>query len=394
MLPPSILHQHWHQHQHQQVQEPSGRPRPRPQFAGRVQQDVQEGHEEIPQVAGPSVAGAVPVGRAIALLAPSTALSGRGLAPSDHGMAPSGSSMVPSDHGLAPLGHGPALSGRGPAPSGRGPAPSDTSTAPSDHGPAPSGPSTVSGAIGGRRSVAAASTSAAGSGTTLVLKKKGKKTHLLSIVPLPPFIYDDDVEVIPLTDNVKKYCESHPIPFGCLVSTIYGTIIDIKRPTKPHPDLTPFEKQRHNLFGPRCPTMTSTGYREMMAIRRQEFFADEEFVAVGLSPNQRRLPLSPPSFSSSGSGSSGDGSGSEGQSSGGGLQYETDNDENDDDDDEKEEEEEEEDEEGQEQGDVIELSSDAGQHADQMEVDEGQAQGDKLKGQTPVMMNLFFQQIC
>ncbi|KAI0955173.1 hypothetical protein AcW1_006838 [Taiwanofungus camphoratus] len=70
-------------------------------------------------------------------------------------------------------------------------------------------------------------------------------------------------------------------------------------------------------------------------------------------------------------------------SSGEGLQYETDSDEDDDDDDEEEEEEEEEeedkeeeeeDEEGQGQGDVIELSSDAGQHADQMEVDEGQAQ--------------------
>ncbi|KAI0937806.1 hypothetical protein AcW1_003868 [Taiwanofungus camphoratus] len=117
--------------------------------------------------------------------------------------------------------------------------------------------------------------------------------------------------------------------------------------------------------------MTSTGYREMMAIRCQEFFANEEFVEVGLSPSQRRFPLPPSSSSSSGSGSFGDGSGSEGQSSGGGLQYETDSDEDNNDDDEEEEEE---DEEGQGQGDVIKLSSDAGQHADQMEVDEGQAQ--------------------
>ncbi|KAI0915299.1 hypothetical protein AcV5_005462 [Taiwanofungus camphoratus] len=205
-------------------------------------------------------------------------------------------------------------------------------------------------------------------------------------------MYDDDVEVVPLTENVKKYCESRPIPSGCLVSTIYGTIIDIKRPTKPHPDLTPFEKRRHDLFGPRRPTMTSTGYREMMAIRRREFFVDEEFVAVGLSPSQRRLPLPPPSSSSSGSGSSGDGSGSEGQSSRGGLQYETDSDEDDDDDDDEgggggggRREEEKEDEEGQGQGDVIELSSDAGQHADQMEVDEGQAQvaGGQAQGPDP-----------
>ncbi|KAI0944575.1 hypothetical protein AcW1_002250 [Taiwanofungus camphoratus] len=234
--------------------------------------------------------------------------------------------------------------------------------------------------LGADTAPAATNTSAAGSGTTPVLKKKGKKTHLLSTVSLPPFMYDNDVEVIPLTENVKKYHESHPIPSGCLMSTIYGTIIDIKRPIKPHPDLTPFEKRRHDLFGPRRLTMTSTGYREMMAIRCREFFADEEFMAVGLSPSQRRLPLPPSSSSFSDSGSSGDGSGSKGQSSGGGLQYETDSDEDDDDDDDddEEEEEEEEDEEGQGQGqgDVIELSSDAGQHADQIEVDEGQAQSD------------------
>ncbi|KAI0915883.1 hypothetical protein AcV5_003366 [Taiwanofungus camphoratus] len=216
---------------------------------------------------------------------------------------------------------------------------SDCGSALSDHPVVPSEAGTAPMAI---------STSTAESGTTLVpKKKKGKKTCLLSTVPLPLFMYDDDVEVISLTENVKKYRESHPIPSGCLVSTIYGTIIDIKRPAKPHPDLTPFEKRRHDLFSPR----------------------------LGLSSSQRRLPLPPPSSSSSGSGSSGDGSGSEGQSSGGGLQYETDSDEDDDDDDEEEEKEEkEEDEEGQGQGDVIELSSDAGQHADQMEVDEGQAQ--------------------
>ncbi|KAI0954319.1 hypothetical protein AcV7_007584 [Taiwanofungus camphoratus] len=235
-----------------------------------------------------------------------------------------------------------------------------------------------------------------GSGTTPVLKKKkGKKTHLLSTFPLPPFMHDNDVEVTPLTENVKKYHESHLIPPGCLMSTIYGTIIDIKRPTKPHPDLTPFEKWRHDLFSLRHPTMTSTGYMELMTIKHREFFADEEFVAVGLSPSQRRLPLPPPSSSSSSSGSSEDSVAAalaahfrmlplacaaydipehiERQSSEGGLQYETDSDEDDDDD---EEDEDEEDEEGQEQGqgDVIELSSDAGQHGDQMEVDEGQAQ--------------------
>ncbi|KAI0919333.1 hypothetical protein AcV5_002281 [Taiwanofungus camphoratus] len=277
--------------------------------------------------------GSVPSGPTTAPSDPSTAPSGRGSASSGPSMVPLGHGSAPSGRGSVPSGHGSVLSGRGTAPSGPSTAPSGLSVVPSGAGAAP----------------AATSTSAAGSGTTPVPKKKGKKTHLLSTVPLPPFMYDNDVEVVPLTENVKKYHESHPIPSGCLVSTIYGTIINIKRPTKPHPDLTPFEKRRHNLFGPRRPTMTSTGYREMMAIRCWEFFVDEEFVAVGLSPSQRRLPLLPPSSSSSDS-------------------------DEDDDDEEEEEEEEEEDEKGQGQGDVIELSSDAGQHADQMEVDEGQAQ--------------------
>ncbi|KAI0924083.1 hypothetical protein AcV5_009435 [Taiwanofungus camphoratus] len=301
------------------------------------------------------------------------------MVPTGHGLASSGSEPAPSGSRTVLLGHGPVPSGNGSAPSGSAPAPSGSGSVLLGHGLVPSGTSTTPSGrpvvLSGTGVVlVATSTSAAGSETTSVPKKKGKKTHLLSTVPLPPFMYDDDdVEVVPLTKNVKKYRESHPIPPGCLVSTIYDTIIDIKRPTKPHPDLTPFEKQRHDLFSPRCPTMTSAGYMELMAIKCREFFADEEFVAVGLSPSQRRLPLPPPSSSSSGSGCSGDRSDSEGQSSGGGLQYEMDSDEDDDDD------EDDEDEEGQGQGqrDVIELSSDAGQHGDQMEVDEGQAQIDK-----------------
>ncbi|KAI0917816.1 hypothetical protein AcV5_002668 [Taiwanofungus camphoratus] len=125
--------------------------------------------------------------------------------------------------------------------------------------------------------------------------------------------------------------------------------------------------------------MVASGGKGDMAARRREFLADEEFVAAGLHPIDRRPHQSvPPSSSSDGESSgdgSGSGSGSQGDSGGG--------DEKDDSDEDEQKQEQEQGEgqgEGGEQGqgDVIELSSDdhPWQRAEQMEMDEGHGQAD------------------
>ncbi|KAI0916635.1 hypothetical protein AcV5_003068 [Taiwanofungus camphoratus] len=137
--------------------------------------------------------------------------------------------------------------------------------------------------------------------------------------------------------------------------------------------------------------MVAPGGKGDMAVRRREFLTDEEFVAVGMHPIDRRPHRSAPPSSSSDGGSSGDGSGSgsgsQGDSRGGDKKDDSDEDE----DEEEEEEEEKEGEgqgeggeqgqrEGEEQGqeDVIEFSSDdhPQQWAEQMEIDEGHGQAD------------------